>query len=171
MPVNEISLLDTYERILGKCCIDPLRPPRLSGPTSEEPASHVESGQPRNSKMFPVAPIIVVIVFGGACVIGAVFGVLSGLLSAVILRLGLRGAWKDALLGAIAVPIGFFLAVITPLPQYTIYTPIGGGGEMEETVSRFQHPFLAAFILAAILPALRNLYRLRQSRKGRITAY
>src|SRR6202049_2178735 len=27
---NEISLLDPYERTLGKCCVDPLRPPRLS---------------------------------------------------------------------------------------------------------------------------------------------
>src|ERR1700686_4792317 len=30
-PANEISLLDPYERTLGKCCVDPLRPPRLSG--------------------------------------------------------------------------------------------------------------------------------------------
>jgi Trypsin-like peptidase domain len=30
-PANEISLLDPCERTLGKCCIDPLRPPRLSG--------------------------------------------------------------------------------------------------------------------------------------------
>ena len=29
-PANEISLLDPYERTLGKCCIDPLRPPLLS---------------------------------------------------------------------------------------------------------------------------------------------
>jgi hypothetical protein len=28
---NEISLLDPYERALGKCCVDPLRPPRLAG--------------------------------------------------------------------------------------------------------------------------------------------
>jgi hypothetical protein len=118
--------------------------------------------------MFPVPTTFVVITFGGACVIGAVFGVLSGLLSSAVLRLGLRGTWKDALLGAIAVPIGFFLVVIMPLPKYAIYTPIGGGGEMEETVSRFQHPFLAAFIFAAILPALRSLYRFRQARKGRV---
>jgi hypothetical protein len=118
--------------------------------------------------MFPVPASFVVITFGGACVIGAVFGLLSGLLSSLILRLGLRGTWKDALLGAIAVPIGFFLAVITPLPQQTFYTPLSGGGEIEETVSRFQHPFLAAFILAAILPALRSLYRFRQARKGRV---
>src|SRR6202521_1268776 len=29
---NEISLLDPYESTLGKCCVDPLRPPRFSGP-------------------------------------------------------------------------------------------------------------------------------------------
>src|ERR1700686_1598273 len=30
-PASEISLLDPYERTLGKCCVDPLRAPRLSG--------------------------------------------------------------------------------------------------------------------------------------------
>jgi hypothetical protein len=30
-PANEISLLDPYERTLGKCCVDPLRPPDFSG--------------------------------------------------------------------------------------------------------------------------------------------
>jgi hypothetical protein len=29
-PVNEISLLNPQERSLGKCCIEPLRPPRFS---------------------------------------------------------------------------------------------------------------------------------------------
>jgi len=29
-PANEISVLDPYERTLGRCCIDPLRPPGLS---------------------------------------------------------------------------------------------------------------------------------------------
>jgi hypothetical protein len=31
MPASEISLLDPYERTLGKCCNDPLRPPRFLG--------------------------------------------------------------------------------------------------------------------------------------------
>jgi hypothetical protein len=30
-PTNEISLLDPYEKTLGKCCTDPLRPPRFTG--------------------------------------------------------------------------------------------------------------------------------------------
>jgi hypothetical protein len=30
MPAKEISLLDPSKRTLGKCCIDPLRPPHLS---------------------------------------------------------------------------------------------------------------------------------------------
>ena len=29
---NKISLLDPYERTLGKCCNDPLRPPNFPGP-------------------------------------------------------------------------------------------------------------------------------------------
>jgi hypothetical protein len=31
MPANEINHLDPYESTLGKCCIDPLRPPDLPG--------------------------------------------------------------------------------------------------------------------------------------------
>jgi hypothetical protein len=30
-PANEISFLDSYKKTLSKCCVDPLRPPRLSG--------------------------------------------------------------------------------------------------------------------------------------------
>ena len=30
-PANKISFLDSYKKPLRKCCIDPLRPPRLSG--------------------------------------------------------------------------------------------------------------------------------------------
>jgi hypothetical protein len=29
-PANEIGLAGCYEKRLGKCCIDPLRPPDLS---------------------------------------------------------------------------------------------------------------------------------------------
>ena len=114
--------------------------------------------------MFPIAPGFVVIVVVGTLVIGAVVGVVSGLLSSVILRIGLHGIWKNAMLGAIAIPIGYILATITPVPHHTIYTPNGGGGETAEIVGRFQHPLIVAFILAAILPALRSLYRLRQTR-------
>jgi len=30
-PANEISFLDSYKKTLSKCCVDPLRPPDLSG--------------------------------------------------------------------------------------------------------------------------------------------
>jgi len=30
-PANKTSLLDPYEGTLGKCCIDPLRPPDFTG--------------------------------------------------------------------------------------------------------------------------------------------
>jgi hypothetical protein len=116
--------------------------------------------------MFPIAPGIVLVVMVGASIIGAVFGVLSSLLGSLILKLSLRGIWKDAFLGAIAVPIGMFLVFITPWPENTIYMPNGFGGENTVTMHQFQHPFVAAFILAAILPALRSLYRLSQARKN-----
>jgi hypothetical protein len=118
--------------------------------------------------VFPIAPGTGVVVMVGASLIGAVFGVLSSLLSSLILRLSLRGIWKDVFLGAIAVPIGIFLVFITPWPKNTIYTPNGFGGVNTETMHQFQHPFVAAFVLAAILPALRSLYRFRRARKNQI---
>src|ERR1700757_1978257 len=33
-PANKICLLDSYKKTLSKCCVDPLRPPRLDEPTS-----------------------------------------------------------------------------------------------------------------------------------------
>jgi hypothetical protein len=118
--------------------------------------------------MFPIAPAIVVISMVAVALFGALLGVLSGLLSSLILRLGLRGVWKDALLGAIAVPVGFVLVFITPWPENTVRRPILGGGEMTTTMNTFQHPLLAALVLATILPALRSLYRFRQVRKNQI---
>lgn len=112
--------------------------------------------------MFPVGPEFVAIALFIACTIGALFGALCGLICSLLLRLDLRGIWKDALLGVVAVPAALFLVFVIPWPENTINTEIGGGGQMQETMSRFQHPFLAAFVLAALLPALRQLYRYGQ---------
>ena len=35
-PANEISLVDSYTKTLSKCCVDPLKPPRLSGPSGAD---------------------------------------------------------------------------------------------------------------------------------------
>jgi hypothetical protein len=64
--------------------------------------------------MFPIAPGIVELAMVGASLIGAVVEALSRLLTSLTLRLCLRGIWKDAILGPIAVPIGTFLVFMTP---------------------------------------------------------
>lgn len=112
--------------------------------------------------MFPIAPAIVAISFGVMCFAGAVLGVASGLLSALIWRLNLRGAWKDAVLGAIAIPVGFLLVFITPWPENTVRTTFGDGRYVDTTMHQFQHPFAVAFVLAATLPVLRQLFRRKQ---------
>ena len=115
--------------------------------------------------MFPIAPAIVAISIGVVCLAGSALGVVSGLLSALILKLHVRVAWQDAILEAIAVPIGLFLVFITPWPENTVRRSIVGGGEIETTMHQFQHPFAVAFALAATLPLLRQLYRRKQARK------
>lgn len=117
--------------------------------------------------MFPIAPAIVVISMLAVALLGALVGFLSGLVCSLALKIGLRGAWKDVLLGAIAVPVGIVLVFITPWPENTIHRQIAGG-EMTTTMNTFQHPLLAALVLAAILPALRRYYRFRQGKKAQI---
>jgi hypothetical protein len=116
--------------------------------------------------MFPVAPEIVIIVMTLVAALGVLIGVLSGLLTSLILRLDRKGFWKDALLGGIATFVGLFAAYTVPWPEHIIYTPIGGGGEMSEISYRFPYPFLVAYVFAAILPIMRQLYRLKRPKSS-----
>jgi len=106
-----------------------------------------------------IAPEIVVMGVVVVCAIGAALGVLSGSLCSLIFRLNLSGTWKDAFLGAVAVPIGLFLVFITPWPENTVRRSIGGGSQMETTMNAFQHPLIVVFVLAVTFPVAHQLYR------------
>jgi fructose-specific phosphotransferase system IIC component len=95
--------------------------------------------------------------------LGVIIGMLSGLLTSLILRLGRKGFWKDALLGGIGTFIGLFAAYTVPWPEYTITSPSG----MQETMSRFPYPFLVAYVVAAMLPIIRQTHRYKLSRLSR----
>lgn len=112
--------------------------------------------------MFQIAPEIIVLAISTMSFVGAVIGLSSGIVTSLILKVGLRGVWKDALLGAIAVPIGLVLVYIIPWPENTVRRPIAGGSEMETTMKTFQHPLAVAFVLALMLPILHNAYRYRR---------
>jgi hypothetical protein len=116
--------------------------------------------------MFPIAPGFIIIALILVAIVGLIVGMLSGLLTSLILRLGRMGFWKDALLGGIGMFAGLIAAYTVPWPEYTVYTPIGGGGEMRETLHRFPYPFLMAYVVAAMLPIVRQIYRLKRSRSS-----
>src|ERR1700680_1964908 len=59
-PANEISLLDPYERTLGKCGNDPLRPPRLSGGSAQtrktpgkKKKNRLDTNRPSHGRTWP----------------------------------------------------------------------------------------------------------------------
>src|SRR6266436_2766479 len=111
--------------------------------------------------MFPIAPQVVVFFWAAAAVAGMVIGLLCGLLFARILKLNRTGIWKDALLGGIGVFVGFIAAIRMPWPENTVTAVMSDGKVVRTTMNQFQHPFLVAFIFAAVLPTLHQFYRLR----------
>ena len=114
--------------------------------------------------MFPIATGAIVFFWVAATLAGMVTGLICGSLLARVLKIDLIGMWKDALLGGIGVFLGFFLTINMPWPENTITTIQRDGKVMQSTMHQFQHPFFVAYLFAAILPALHQLYRLRQGR-------
>ena len=117
-------------------------------------------GKKKTENMFPIAPGNVIIVLILVAIIGLIIGMLSGLLTSLILGIGRKGFWKDALLGGIGTFVGLFSAYTVPWPEYTITTSSG----IQETMSRFPYPFLVAYVVAAMLPIIRQTYRYKRSR-------
>jgi hypothetical protein len=117
--------------------------------------------------VFPIAPQAVVLFWAAAAVVGMVIGLLCGFLLARVLKLEKTGIWKDALLGGIGVFVGFIAAIKMPWPENTITTVASDGRVVQTTMNQFQHPFVVAYIFAAVLPALHQLCRLRQQRQKR----
>jgi formate hydrogenlyase transcriptional activator len=92
-PANEISLLDTCKRTLSKCCVDPLRPPRLSG-VSPTHNSDVDSSSVVASEMNTrqhETDSIRLILEGTASETGELF--FAALVRKLTEVLGVTGAW------------------------------------------------------------------------------
>jgi uncharacterized membrane protein YeaQ/YmgE (transglycosylase-associated protein family) len=103
-------------------------------------------------------------------VIGMLIGLLTGWLSSIILKLHVGGFLKNALLGGLGSTIGFFASNNVPWPRNTVSTSLGDHGVARITMNRFQYPEIVAFIVAALFPIVRQIYRLRRSRQTRVAA-
>jgi len=116
--------------------------------------------------MFPIVPQVVVLFWAAAALGGMVIGLVCGFLFARILKLKRAHIWKDALLGGVGVFVGFVATIEMPWPENTVTTVMGDGNVLHTTMNQFQHPFLVAYIFAALLPIFHQLYRLRQSTRN-----
>jgi hypothetical protein len=115
--------------------------------------------------LFPIAPQIVVLFWAAAAIAGMVAGLLSGFLFARVFKLKKASTWMDALLGGIGVFVGFIAAIRMPWPENTVTAVMNDGNVVQTTMNQFQHPFLVAYVFAVVLPAIHQLYRLRQLRQ------
>ena len=85
-----------------------------------------------------------------AAVIGMAIGVITGSFLSLILKLGMRGLWWDALLGAIGYVAANEAAILMPWSRSTPANDVG--------------TTMVVMSLAAILPILRELYRFRKKK-------
>jgi hypothetical protein len=113
--------------------------------------------------MFPVSHALIAMFLIVYALAGAVTGALAGSALSFSLKLGMRGVWKDILLGALGFLLGFFASVLLPWPRNTVVYHIDGTQVMS-TMSRFQHPYAIAFTLAILLPVANELYCWSRSR-------
>jgi hypothetical protein len=114
--------------------------------------------------MFSVSHAVVAMFLIVYALAGAIAGALVGSALAFSLKLGMRGVWKDALLGALGFLLGFVASALLPWPRNTVVYHIDGT-QVTSTMSRFQHPYAIAFTLAILLPVANELYRSSRSRE------
>jgi uncharacterized membrane protein YeaQ/YmgE (transglycosylase-associated protein family) len=89
--------------------------------------------------MFQVARSVELVAYVVFATLGLIIGVVAGALASITLKLPVQGMIKDAFLGA----IGFLIVWLII------------------TTTRYQHPFVAATIVAVILPACHQFVRLK----------
>ncbi len=115
-------------------------------------------------RVFPVAPVVVVIAFILWVLAGMVIGALGGLLVSLATKCGQQGIIKDAFLGSFGFLVGFLGCVSMPWPRNTIVEQLEGGGTVTTTLNIYQHPYRVAIVVAVLLPLLHELYRSKRAR-------
>ena len=118
--------------------------------------------------MFQLAPGAVVFGYVLMGLLGAIVAVFSGVLISAAFKSRIQGAVvaKDALLGAMGSVITVILCATIPWPWNTVTTTLGPGVRVETSMSRFQYPYIAAVVVAIVLPALHQLIRSKRARSS-----
>jgi hypothetical protein len=113
--------------------------------------------------MFEIGPAAIAFGYIVIALLGATIGAVSGILFSLIFKLRVRGIVKDALFGAIGSVLTVIGCAVIPWPRNTISESVGPGLTVQTTMNRFQHPYIAAIIVAATLPALHQLFRFKRA--------
>jgi hypothetical protein len=97
---------------------------------------------------------------------GLLVGAALGAVTSVLLTKNLRwrGIFKDGLAGSIGFLAGIAGVSLIPTPPHTVMY-ISNGNVETTTTFRYQHPLPVAFVVAALLPILRELYLFWRSRR------
>lgn len=82
-------------------------------------------------------------------------GALAGVLASLLLRLPIRGVWKDALFGLLGF-VAFFVTILV-----TRLGPL--------LINNFIDPVAVGLVLAALCPVVREVRRFRSARSNRAT--
>jgi H+/Cl- antiporter ClcA len=118
----------------------------------------------RENEMFPISPIATTLGYVVIAVLGGIIGILAGILFSLILKTGVQRVVNDAFIGAIGSVVTVIGCSIVPWPRNTTSEPLAPGLKVETTMNRFQHPYIAAIIIAIMLPALHQWIRARRVR-------
>ena len=113
--------------------------------------------------MFPVPPIVVVLALVLLAIAGMAVGALSGWLTSLITKCGQKGVLRDSFLGSLGFLVGFIGSVYMPWPHNTVVEQLKGGGTVATTISRYQHPYRVAVVMAVLLPLLHELSRRKKA--------
>jgi hypothetical protein len=82
-------------------------------------------------------------------------GALAGVLASLLLRLPIRGVWKNALLGVLGFAAFFVTILVTRLGP--------------SLINNFIDPVRAALVFATLCPVVREVLRFRNARSNRAT--
>jgi hypothetical protein len=111
---------------------------------------------------FPWIAYAVLLIF--YAIAGAILGGLVGIGLSALLRTDKHDLGLNSTLGAIGFVAGFLACVFVPFPRNTIDSKLPSGGYMSSTMNSYQHPFVVAFAVSAIFPAMHEINRWRRGK-------
>jgi H+/Cl- antiporter ClcA len=112
--------------------------------------------------MFQVAPFVTILGYAVIALFGGVIGLLVGILACRFRRNDSKVVLWDGLLGCVGSVVAVIGCAIVPWPTNTVSRSLSPGIHVDSTMDRFQHPYIAAVIVAAILPAVNEWFRAKR---------